>query len=43
MHVQLTFFEKPLEIKLENEVKKQTQTLDKMRKKLFEENIYSRK
>ena len=38
MHVQLTFFEEPLEIKLENEVKKQTQTLDKMRKKLFAEN-----
>lgn len=38
MHVQLTFFEEPIEIKLEREVQKQTDTLDRMRKKLFAEN-----
>lgn len=38
MQVQLTFFEEPKEIKLEREVQKQTNTLDKMRKKLFAEH-----
>ena len=38
MHVQLTFFEEPIEIKLEREVQKQTDTLDRMRKTSFAEN-----
>lgn len=38
MYAQLMLFEEPFEIKMENNIKKQNETLTKMRKKLFAEN-----